>query len=206
MPKAPPTEFEIKPKRTLSEDQLAKLKIAREKALVVKKAMKEKSDDGKIKHYEEKIMRLKTKKVEETPDEPPSELLDEPEVEAEVEVEEEPKVIKSIRKKETKEETLKNPPDDNEVDEEAPPPKIKPKSKKKPVVIIEESDSDSSEDSNVVYIKRRGKKRDPRPPQQQPIPAYAHQPPNIPEPPPLRREMIMNPNPFYRHNVMPNYM
>ena len=168
----------VKPKRVMSELQLEKLKLAREKAHAVKQQMKQISDDEKIKHYEGKI--------------------------------------KSIRKKETKEENApENPPDDNEVDEEPPkeappppPPKSKPKSKKKPVVIIEESDSDSSEDSNVVYIKRRGKKRDPAPPQQQQqvIPVYAHQPPNIPEPPPLRRETIMNPNPFYRHNVMPNYM
>ena len=164
----------VKPKRVMSELQLEKLKLAREKAHAVKQQMKQISDDEKIKHYEGKI--------------------------------------KSIRKKETKEEAApENPPDDNEVDEEppkeAPPPKSKSKSKKKPVVIIEESDSDSSEDNNVVYIKRRGKKRDPPPPnQQQHIPMYAHQPPDIPEPPPLRRETIMNPNPFYRHNVMPNYM
>ena len=149
----------VKPKRVMSELQLEKLKLAREKAHAVKQQMKQISDDEKIKHYEGKI--------------------------------------KSIRKKETKEENApENPPDDNEVDEEAPPPKSKPKSKKKPVVIIEESDSDSSEDSNVVYIKRRGKKRDPPQQQQQHIPVYAHQPPNIPEPPPLRRETIMNPNPF----------
>ena len=53
-----------KPKRTLSEEQLEKLKIAREKALEVKRAMKEKSDDKKIKHYEEKIMKIKGKKAE----------------------------------------------------------------------------------------------------------------------------------------------
>ena len=71
MPPAPktPKAVEPKPKRTLSEDQLAKLKVAREKALEVKKAMKEKSDDKKIKHYEEKIMKIKGKK----PDEPPVE-------------------------------------------------------------------------------------------------------------------------------------
>ena len=162
----------VKPKRVMSELQLEKLKLAREKAHAVKQQMKQISDDEKIKHYEGKI--------------------------------------KSIRKKETKEEVApENPPDDNEVDEEPPTPpplKSKSKSKKKPVVIIEESDSDSSEDSNVVYIKRRGKKRDPPLQQQHHIPLYAHQPPNIPEPPPLRRETIMNPNPFYRHTVMPNYM
>ena len=53
-----------KPKRTLSEDQLAKLKVARERALEVKKAMKEKSDDAKIKHYEEKIMKIKGKNTD----------------------------------------------------------------------------------------------------------------------------------------------
>ena len=69
MPPAPKAEkpVEPKPKRTLSEDQLAKLKIAREKALVVKKAMREKSDDKKVQHYQEKIMKIKGKKPDELP-------------------------------------------------------------------------------------------------------------------------------------------
>ena len=69
MPPAPKAEkaADPKPKRTLSEDQLAKLKIAREKALVVKRAMKEKSDDKKVQHYQEKIMKIKGKKPDELP-------------------------------------------------------------------------------------------------------------------------------------------
>ena len=78
----PPTP--VKPKRVMSELQLEKLKIAREKAHAVKQQIKQISDDEKIKHYEGKI--------------------------------------KSIRKKETKEEVPpENPPDDNEVDEEPLP-------------------------------------------------------------------------------------
>ena len=48
-------ELIVKPKRTLSEAQLEKLKVARVKALQVKAKMKESSDHEKIKHYETKI-------------------------------------------------------------------------------------------------------------------------------------------------------
>ena len=72
-------------------------------------------------------------------------------------------------------------------------PKPKPKPKK-PVVIYEESDSSESEDdnSNVVYIKKKSKykKAAPEPPPPQPAP---------------RREVVMNPNPLFRHNYLQQY-
>ena len=52
------------PKRMLSESQLAKLKLAREKALKVKAEMKKSSDEEKIKHYESKINRLRAKNAD----------------------------------------------------------------------------------------------------------------------------------------------
>jgi len=138
MPPAPKAEkpVESKPKRTLSEDQLAKLKIAREKALVVKKAMREKSDDKKVQHYQEKIMKIKGKKPDELPIEEEVQNL---EIDEQEEPEEEPEPEPQVIIK-----------------------KSKPKPKKKPVVICEES-SDSEDDSNVIYIKKGKRRQQPAP-------------------------------------------
>ena len=149
-----------KPKRTLSEDQLAKLKIAREKALIVKKEMRQKTDEGKIQHYEEKIQQLKSKyPAKEEPEPKPEEVKE-------------------------------------ELPEEEPIPAPKPKSKskgKKPVVICDESSSESDDPGNVIYIRRKSKKQ--IQPQPQPI-----------QPPPIQREVVMNPNPFFRYNLNQHYM
>ena len=169
---SPKTAPAPKPKRTLSEDQLAKLKIAREKALEVKRAMKEKSDDKKIKHFEEKIMKIKGKQA----DEPPSE-------------EAEPEALEAV------EEVL-----EPELEPEVIVKKSKPKKKTKPIIICEES-SESEDDSNVIYIKKGGRSKAKKP-------EYAP-PPEPPVPPPLpqvQRQVIMNPNPFYRYNMNPHYM
>ena len=59
----------VKPKRVMSELQLEKLKLAREKAHAVKQQMKQISDDEKIKHYEGKIKSIRKKETkEETPE------------------------------------------------------------------------------------------------------------------------------------------
>jgi len=168
-----------KPKRVLSQDQLDKLKLAREKALAVKKQMKENTDDKKIKHYEEKITKIKSKKGEPLPEE------------QEVLAEEELPPIENLELIEEEEEEEEPPP---------PPKPSKPKAKpkKKPVVIVEESNSESSDDENVIYIKRRGSKKKERK-EEQPQPQPQHQPP----PPPQVR---LNPNPFYRQNLLPHYM
>ena len=150
-----------KPKRTLSEDQLAKLKIAREKALAVKKEMKQKTDEGKIQHYEDKIQQLRSKYPPKEPE--PEEVI--------------------------KEENFELPP--------SPVPKAKPKSKgKKPVVICDESSSESDDASNVIYIRRKSSKKHKEPPQ----------PPPLPPPPLPQREVVMNPNPFFRYNLNQHYM
>ena len=137
MPNAPKAEKPVdpKPKRTLSEDQLAKLKVAREKALIVKRAMKEKSDDKKIQHYQEKIMKIKGKK----PDEPP--------------VEEE------LQKLEIDEQEEPEPEPEQEVIVKKP----KPKPKKKPIVICEESSESEDDNSNVIYIKKGKRRQQPAP-------------------------------------------
>ena len=55
----------VKPKRVMSELQLEKLKLAREKAHAVKQQMKQISDDEKIKHYEGKIKSIRKKETKE---------------------------------------------------------------------------------------------------------------------------------------------
>ena len=163
----------IKPKRVLSESQLEKLKLARVKALAVKKKLKEEGDVEKVKHLEAKIAKLK---IKENPSPPPPE--------SEI-IEQEP--------------TQEEPVADLEEPAVERTKKSKPKPKK-PLVIYEESgSSDSEEDNNVVYIKKKSKRKQvaPEPP---PIP----QP--VPEPPQIRREVVYNPNPFYRHNMLQQYM
>jgi hypothetical protein len=178
MPNAPKAEKPVdpKPKRTLSEDQLAKLKVAREKALIVKRAMKEKSDDKKIQHYQEKIMKIKGKK----PDEPP--------------VEEE------LQKLEIDE--AEEPEPEPEPEQEVIVKKPKPKPKKKPIVICEESSESEDDNSNVIYIKKGKRRQQPAPlPPPQPQP-----PPPPPPQPQIQRQVVVNPNPFYRYNMNHNYM
>jgi hypothetical protein len=162
----------IKPKRTLSESQLEKLKLARVKALAVKKKLKEEGDVERIKHLEGKIAKLKVK--DKTPDEaPPEEAEPEPPVITEEKIEtedlEEPPIVRSKKSK-----------------------------PKKPLVIYEESgSSDSDDNSNVVYIKKKSKRK-------QVAPEPAPQP--TLEPPPIRREVVYNKNPMYRHNMLHHYM
>ena len=167
----------VKPKRTLSESQLAKLKLAREKALKVKAEMKKSSDDEKIKHYESKIQRIKSHSTKHAPSQPS----------------EEPKMMEEISQ------SLE---DDVVAQDEEKPIKVvkkpKAKAKQKPVVIYEQSEeSESEEEQNVIYIKRKSSKSSKK---QEPQLTQHY------EPPPIRREVLMNPNPFYRHNLMHNYM
>ena len=120
--KAP--QINSKPKRVLSDLQLEKLKLAREKALAVKQQMKQNSDAQKIQHYEGKIGKIKARqKEEELPLEEMTVDLSNCELES------------------------VEPPLEQPVEEEEPQePKVvvrKSKPKKKPVVIVEESDSDS---------------------------------------------------------------
>ncbi len=184
-------ELIVKPKRTLSEAQLEKLKVARQKALQVKAKMKESSDHEKIKHYESKIKRIKDRSPEAKPSEtePVEEVTLTPEQELDLNVDQ------------------MNLGEDDDIQEQTiepiitikKPSKPKAKAKSKPVVIYEESGSEESDDEqNVIYIKRKGKSKKQQAPPQPPPQHY--------EPPPIRREVVMNPNPFYRHNLMPHYM
>ena len=161
----------IKPKRTLSESQLEKLKLARVKALAVKKKLKEEGDVERIKHLEGKIAKLKVK--DKTPDEAPPE-----ETEPEIPVPVEQHLSEDL--------------------EETPIVRSKKSKPKKPLVIYEESgSSDSDDNNNVVYIKKKSKRK-----QVAPEPA----PEPVPEPPQIKREVVYNPNPMYRHNMLHHYM
>ena len=123
---------EKKPKRQLTDSQLEKLKLAREKALEKRRelaAMRKMERDIELKEQEEKRAEIKAKhsKLVE-----PAAPVPEP-TETESEPDSPPPVVK----------------------------KKKPKKKaKKPIVIVEESESSSSDDeqANVVYVKRRSKK------------------------------------------------
>ena len=178
--KAP--QINSKPKRVLSDLQLEKLKLAREKALAVKQQMKQNSDAQKIQHYEGKIGKIKARqKEEELP-------------------------LEEITADNCELESVEPPPLEQPVEEEEPQePKVvvrKSKPKKKPVVIVEESDSDSDEEENVVYIKRRSKKKEkalppPTPPEPQPLP-QPQPSQQMHYPPPIR----MQPNPFYRQSLL----
>jgi len=130
-----------KPKRHMTPEMLAKLKVAREKALETKKRLKEEGDSAKIRHLQEKMDKLK----------PPS-----------------TKDIKKVLKEDDKVSAPSPQPESDSDDEEeekvkvvARPSKLKKKKKKKPVIIMERSDdSESSDGGQVIYINRRAKSKE----------------------------------------------
>lgn len=126
-----------KPKktRTMTPEMLEKLKIARERAMEVKKELAKKNEATKINEQETKLNKRKSKLAEKTAPTITQEIQEKnvPEAEdSEEEQEEQPVIIKKEKKK----------------------------PKKKPVVIVQESDSESDDDNNVVYIKRKSKKKE----------------------------------------------
>jgi hypothetical protein len=126
-----------KPKktRTMTPEMLEKLKVARERAMEVKKELAKKNEATKINEQETKLNKRKSKLAE--------------------------KEIKSGKiDLSTNEKILEAEAEDSEEEE---PVKIKiekKKPKKKPVVIVQESDSESDDDNNVVYIRRKSKKKE----------------------------------------------
>ena len=173
---APPA---TKPKRVMSEERLASLAIARQKALEVKKRMNKDGNDAKIKHLEGKLSKLKGS----LPNAIPEEGEPAPTNNIKKELKEKPKQ-KIVEQKDLG--------DDSSSDDEPPVQVIKKKPKKKsrkPVVIMEQSSSsDSDDNSNVVYIKKRSSKKkqvEQAPPPEQPQPQV---------------EVRHNPNPFHAYN------
>ena len=135
------TDNKTKAKRQMSEEQLEKLKYAREKAIEKRRELAEirkmerdlqlKEKENKVKTIKAKHSKMNSKAV--TKAEPESESESEPESDSSEILE--PVFQKKIKKK---------------------------KKKKKPIVIVEDSDSsdsDSNDDSNVVYVKRRSKSK-----------------------------------------------
>jgi hypothetical protein len=122
----PPESGEKKKKtRTMTPEMLEKLALARQKALEVKRKLKEGGDAEKLKHYQTKCEKKKKASNSETKPEPEEEVKPEPEKEV---VEEEPKEEKEEPKAE-------EPKEEPKVEEEPEKPKVvKPKKPKKPVV------------------------------------------------------------------------
>jgi hypothetical protein len=131
-----------KPKktRTMTPEMIEKLKVARARAMEVKKELAKKNEATKINEQETKLNKRKTKLAEKTA----------PAINGKIDR----STIKKYKKRTT----------EAEESEEEPEPVIikkeKKKPKKKPVVIVQESDSESDDDNNVVYIKRKSKKKE----------------------------------------------
>ena len=178
----PKIEKKVRKKKEMTEQMKEQLKIAREKAIQVKKALKG-NPEARIEHYKEKIKkeneRPKTKKelLKQAKEELEMEKLKvkEPEPVPEPEPEPEPEpVIKLVKEElpiddELDENGLPKPPKqaikkpivdlstDEAITEVAPPP-VK---QKKKVRYIYESDTDSEEE-RVVYVKKNTTKYVPR--------------------------------------------
>lgn len=169
-------------KKVMTETMLEQLKIARQKALEVKKALKE-SDELKIEHAKEKIKKAKTKtKTQKIKEEAEKQLeaeeakpKDEPIIENEViEAEEEKPIGKLVDL--ASEEAIENLKKEEGMGTPSPPPPLpagegievpkmelevpikKPKSPKKQAYLFS-SDSESSDDERVIYVKKRSKKK-----------------------------------------------
>lgn len=170
IPEQPATEAKVaKPKKTLTQEQLEKLKIARAKAresqiknTEKRQAARKLAKENKEMEEREKLQTLKNKneelkqKVPVAKVEPPSPAQ----------------------------------PEDSDLSE--PAPKVIPgrkKPAKKPVVIVEDSESES-DDSNVIYIKKGRRSSKPSQPQQfEPAPTA---------PAPVKPQQYQFFNPFFQ--------
>ena len=146
VPVEEPTKQPAKPKRVMSELQLKNLKLAREKAVEVKRAAKAEKD----KVQKELIAKEKAKRLAKMEEKVKKSFLDldmpeetEDVVELDVETKELPKIPK------------------------------KPKKPKKKVVVVHDSGSDSDSDTQVIYIpKKKSRPKEPAQPEPaQPQPA-----------------------------------
>ena len=165
--------------RTMTQDLLEKLAIARVAAAAAKRDIAAKGNLGKIENLNKKIQKL-------TVTEPLDQTIRETHAEA-------PPINEPINEpiKEPVKEPKKPKPvlEESSDDEEEPPPKKKKKKKhKKPIIIRDETSSDSSsdDDNNYIYIKKSKKKKDKFQriaiPKQAPLPS----PPPPPPPPPVQ--------------------
>jgi hypothetical protein len=175
-------------KKPFPEDRAAKLALAREKALEVRRKNKE----MKMRAELEKMETARTKK-----DDPPPDPVVEKEIESightEVDLEEEGLAEDEIEPATPQPATVKKV--------------VKKKPKKQQVVIVEQSDDDSDEfesQPNVVFVKRtKPKKKEPPPPPQEPQVAVAQLPPPSPPKPPPKPQLTpeqMQVQSFY-HNM-----
>lgn len=189
-------------KKTMTPEMLEQLAIARQKALEVKKALKE-SDELKIEHAKEKIKKSKTKTKSQKIKEEAEKQLAEEEAEKEPIVLKEDEPIQEEEKQTGKlidlasEEAIEKLKKEEGTGTPSPPPPLpsgegievpkmelevpvkKPKSPKKQAYLFSSDDS-SSDDERVIYVKKRSKKKKEkvynvenfRPPAGQPVNLY----------------------------------
>jgi len=189
-------------------DRIARLVLARQKAVEAKKAISQMSPEEKIAHKEKKKQEhreyarqryhnLKAQKVEELSREIPK---DDDEPASKDETVYSDRVPIPVPQPES----VINDPDPVVEKDDTPvpettdsPPRKKKKPSKKPIVIVDGSSSDSEEESNVIYIKRKSKKTkvpDPPPPPPPPAPK-PHVEPFKPKfvPPEVKTAPLLNP-------------
>ena len=176
---------ERKPKKPMTEEQLERLALARQKANEMRKINQAKRLQNKmdnLKYNPDGTLKEGTA--------PHAENIEEKEVKENVEEKElkEPEVPEKEEAEEKPQMTITQETD-NEVQEEQVIIKKKPPKKKKQVVIVEQSDDDSDEfesNQNVLFVKRVSKNKKqlpPEPPPQQPqeyIPPPRREPPIVP--------------------------
>ena len=159
-------------KRIMTEEQLAKLALARVKALEVRRARKLESDEDKIRILETKMNKLKNVKPVHSEC-----VVNEPDIVIDPDT-----PVAEITPTATPRPDIQCEPPEPPVapdTPETPPPRIK---KKKKTVVIEQSSSES-DSKNVIFIKRPSRSRE----------KQADPPPPLPPPPPERVMPEMNP-------------
>ncbi len=152
----PPSEPKTKPKKVMSELQLEKLKLAREKAAQVKKAARAEKDKLEAELREkEKAKRLAK--------------LEEKVKNSHIDLDEKPTPLP--------ERGAVSPPKQKSLEEQVEVIR-KPKKSKKKVVVMHDSDSDSDSETQVIYIPKKKNK-----PKNAPTTDVEQRPQNIEAPP-----------------------
>lgn len=185
----------VQEKKPFPEDRAAKLALAREKALAVRRKNKEDKMRLELEKMESarkpKDENPEIQKLPEESEKSPAEMIGHTEVD---DVEEEGLAMEELK--------LSEPPP---VKEKVVMKVSKGGRKKKEVVIVEQSSDDSDEfesQPNVIFVKRNKKKKEkpPEPPPPEPPPVARQAPPPEPPPPPRLTPEQMQVQQYY-HNM-----
>jgi hypothetical protein len=206
-----PLEPETEPKtktgqrpRKFSEDHLAKLAVARQKAreaqvrnaalrkmerenAAYEKKLQEQKRKDEIKKKNEEIKKGLDAIPNEPVNEPPAIRPKAQAIQDFSSSDEEEKVKEKVEEKVEK-----------KVEFEKEEKREKKKKTKKPVVIIEDSDSSSDEEQQVIYVKKKNKAKKE---QKEPVPMQRQEP--LPPPPQMNR--MYGINPFHQFNNFKRY-